>query len=89
MSQVSPYWRDTRRLTGWLLLLWVILTFGVSWFARELNEISFFGFPFGFYFAAQGILLDEYFHIVLLPNPTIHLERIGCAAKYAARIFPV
>ncbi len=57
MSQVSPYWRDTRRLTGWLLLLWVILTFGVSWFARELNEISFFGFPFGFYFAAQGILL--------------------------------
>lgn len=57
MSQVSPYWRDTRRLTGWLLLLWVILTFGVSWFARELNQITFFGFPFGFYFAAQGILL--------------------------------
>lgn len=57
MSEVSPYWRDTRRLTGWLLLLWVILTFGVSWFARELNQITFFGFPFGFYFAAQGILL--------------------------------
>ncbi|NHC07738.1 putative solute:sodium symporter small subunit [Azonexus fungiphilus] len=57
MSEISPYWRKTRALTAWLLLLWVILTFGVSWFARELNEYRFFGFPFGFYFAAQGILL--------------------------------
>ncbi len=57
MTSVSPYWRKTRRLTAWLLAIWVVLTFGVSWFARELNEIEFFGFPFGFYFAAQGILL--------------------------------
>lgn len=57
MSEISPYWRKTRWLTAWLLVVWVILTFGVSWFARELNEFSFFGFPFGFYFAAQGILL--------------------------------
>ena len=57
MSGISPYWRKTRWLTAWLLVVWVILTFGVSWFARELNEFSFFGFPFGFYFAAQGILL--------------------------------
>lgn len=57
MNPISPYWRDTRRLTGWLLLIWVALTFGVNWFARELNEITLFGFPFGFYFAAQGILL--------------------------------
>jgi putative solute:sodium symporter small subunit len=53
----SLYWRKTSRLTAWLLLVWVVLTFGVTWFARELNEYSFFGFPFGFYFAAQGILL--------------------------------
>lgn len=57
MTPVSTYWRKTRRLTAWLLAIWVLLTFGVSWFARELNEIEFFGFPFGFYFAAQGILL--------------------------------
>jgi len=57
MSQSSPYWRKTSRLTAWLLLIWVVLTFGVTWFARELNEYSFFGFPLGFYFAAQGILL--------------------------------
>jgi putative solute:sodium symporter small subunit len=57
MNAVSPYWRRTRRLTAWLVLIWVVLTFGVNWFARELNEYTFFGFPFGFYFAAQGILL--------------------------------
>lgn len=57
MNPVSPYWRRTRRLTAWLLLIWMILTFVVIWFARELNEFQFFGFPFGFYFAAQGILL--------------------------------
>lgn len=57
MTPVSPYWRKTRRLTAWLLLLWAVLTFCASWFARELNSQSFFGFPFGFYFAAQGILL--------------------------------
>lgn len=54
---ISPYWQKTRRLTVWLLLLWFLLTFVVSWFARELNEIVFAGFPLGFYFAAQGILL--------------------------------
>lgn len=57
MKAVSAYWRKTRRLTAWLLLIWGVLTFIVIWFARELNEYQFFGFPFGFYFAAQGILL--------------------------------
>jgi putative solute:sodium symporter small subunit len=28
----------------------------VSFFARELNEITLFGFPFAFYMAAQGAL---------------------------------
>ena len=51
------YWLKTRRLTFALLLVWVGITFGFSWFAGELNPFSFFGFPLGFYMAAQGSLI--------------------------------
>ncbi len=54
---VSPYWRKTRRLTMSLLVIWVALTFGVNWFARELNQIVVLGFPLGFYLGAQGAML--------------------------------
>jgi len=33
------------------------VTFVEGWFARELNQVSFFGFPLGFYMAAQGSLI--------------------------------
>jgi putative solute:sodium symporter small subunit len=29
----------------------------VHWFAASLNSISFFGWPLGYYFAAQGSLI--------------------------------
>lgn len=51
------YWRQTRRLTASLFLLWVLVTFVMNWFARELNEIVIFGFPLAFYMGAQGILI--------------------------------
>lgn len=51
------YWRKTRALTLVLLGFWILITFGLAWFARELNEFSLFGFPLGFYMAAQGTLL--------------------------------
>jgi putative solute:sodium symporter small subunit len=58
MNQETPiYWRKTRRLTLILLVLWCLLTFGVNWFARELNQLDFLGFPFGFYMGAQGALI--------------------------------
>ncbi|MDR1995868.1 DUF4212 domain-containing protein [Azonexus sp.] len=53
----ATYWRQTQRLTAVLGLFWVLVTFGVSWFARELNNIVVVGFPLGFYMAAQGIPL--------------------------------
>ncbi|EGJ12125.1 MULTISPECIES: sodium/substrate symporter small subunit [Rubrivivax] len=46
-------WRRNRRLTGWLLLAWFVVTFVVAFFAREL-DFGFFGAPFGFWVAAQG-----------------------------------
>lgn len=57
------YWRKTRSLTLVLLGVWVIITFGLAWFARDLNEFSLFGFPLGFYMAAQGTLVIYLFLI--------------------------
>lgn len=59
-SRLSPhyakYWRHTLRLTGLLLVIWFVVTFVCSWFARELNEITLIG-PLGFYMGAQGALI--------------------------------
>lgn len=51
------YWRKTFRLTLLLLVVWMVVTFGLTWFARDLNGYVFLGFPLGFYMAAQGALL--------------------------------
>ena len=40
-----------------ILAIWAIFSFGVHLFARPLNEIVVFGFPLGFYMAAQGSLI--------------------------------
>ncbi len=53
----KPYWRTNMCLTVFLLILWGGVNFGITFFARELNEIHFLGFPLGFYMAAQGSLL--------------------------------
>ena len=50
------YWRKNRIAIAGLLLLWFGATFGVSYFARELN-FTFFGWPFSFWMGAQGALL--------------------------------
>ena len=53
----NRYWLTTRRLTFWLIFIWAVVTFGLTWFAADLNDFSVFGFPLGFYMAAQGNLL--------------------------------
>jgi putative solute:sodium symporter small subunit len=50
------YWRKNLYLTRVLLAIWFIVSFVVSWFARELNEIVLIG-PLGFYMGAQGALI--------------------------------
>lgn len=52
----QEYWRRTRLLTLVLLVIWVAVTYLVSWYARDLNEITVLGFPLGFYMGAQGSL---------------------------------
>jgi putative solute:sodium symporter small subunit len=54
-SQKS-YWRKNLRLTGVLLAIWFVVSFVVSYFARDL-DFNFFGWPFSFWMAAQGALI--------------------------------
>ncbi len=53
----KDYWRKNLRITTILLAIWFVVTFVVSYYARELSTIMFFGFPLGFYMGAQGSLI--------------------------------
>jgi putative solute:sodium symporter small subunit len=51
------YWRQNLRLTGVLLAVWFVVSFVIGWFARDLQSVTFLGFPLSFYMAAQGALV--------------------------------
>jgi len=51
------YWRRNLALTAVLLFIWFVVTFVEGWYARELNALTFLGFPLGFYMSAQGSLV--------------------------------
>ena len=53
----KEYWQRNLVITGVLLAIWFVVTFVEAWFARDLNNISFLGFPLGFYMSAQGSLI--------------------------------
>jgi putative solute:sodium symporter small subunit len=50
------YWRFNLQFTAWLMLLWFVVSFGVTFFARELS-FRFFGWPFSYWVGAQGAIL--------------------------------
>jgi putative solute:sodium symporter small subunit len=56
-GMAEEYWRKTRNLMWFCLAVWFIFGFGIHFFVRDLNEITFIGFPLGFYMAAQGSLI--------------------------------
>ncbi|MGE0766966.1 MAG: DUF4212 domain-containing protein [Hyphomicrobiaceae bacterium] len=51
------YWSRTRGLMWTMFVLWLLFSFVVHFFVESLNTITFFGFPLGFYMAAQGSLI--------------------------------
>jgi len=53
----KEYWQRNLRMTTFLLAVWFVVTFVVSFFARELSGLTIFGFPLGFYMGAQGALV--------------------------------
>ena len=51
----KAYWRENLSLLAKLLVVWFIVSFGAGiLFVDILNEIQFFGFKLGFWFAQQG-----------------------------------
>lgn len=50
------YWRKNLQVIAGLLAIWFVVTFVVSFFARELS-FNFFGWPFSFWMGAQGAML--------------------------------
>lgn len=53
----GQYWRRNLALTAFLLLAWVAVTFLPVWFATELNQFRLFGWPLGYFLAAQGAVM--------------------------------
>ena len=52
-QRLGDYWHKNLHITAALMVIWFVVTFGVSYFARELN-FKFFGWPFSFWMASQG-----------------------------------
>ena len=50
------YWQKNLRITAILMVIWFVVTYVVSYFARDLS-FTFFGWPFSFWMGAQGALL--------------------------------
>jgi putative solute:sodium symporter small subunit len=66
------YWRANLRITGVLLSIWFLVTFGIGFFARDLN-FTFFGWPFSFWVAAQGALIV---YVVIIWYYARHMNRL-------------
>ena len=57
-AQRDAYWSKTSRLMWTIMALWIFFSFIIPAFAIQLNQIKIFGFPLGFYMAAQGSLIS-------------------------------
>ena len=56
-SDAGRYWQRTSGLMWTMLLIWLLFSFLVHFFAAALNGVVILGFPLGFYMAAQGSLI--------------------------------
>lgn len=59
-----------------LLAIWATASFGVSWFARDLDQV-FAGWPFNFWFAAQGAVLVFLAIVIIYARVRNRQERFG------------
>jgi putative solute:sodium symporter small subunit len=68
-----------------LLLCWLLLSFGILFFARELGGLRFFGWSFSFYMAAQGLTL---MYVLILAIFSFLSHRIDTRRKNTALLTP-
>lgn len=69
----KEYWRKNLVITAVLLSIWFVVTFVEAWFARELNQFVFMGFPLGFYMSAQGSLI---IYVILIGTYAWYMNRL-------------
>jgi len=80
----ARHWRRSIRLTVVLLVVWAIAGLGCGvWFAAELNEVTFLGFPLGFWFAQQGAIAT-FVVLILIYALTMRRYDRRLAAELAA-----
>jgi putative solute:sodium symporter small subunit len=53
----AAWWQKTWNLMIIAMVVWAFFSFVIHMFVSQLNEIVIFGFPLGFYMAAQGSLI--------------------------------
>ena len=58
-ERAQAYWQRTSTLMWTILAIWFFFSFVIHFFAPQLNKIVIFGFPLGFYMAAQGSLISS------------------------------
>ena len=57
-STLDAHWKKSKNLMLIVLAIWFFFAYLIHMFVTSLNEISFLGFPLGYYFAAQGSLFS-------------------------------
>lgn len=68
----QAHWQQNLRITAILLAIWFVVTFVLTFFARELN-FNFFGGPFSFWVGALGAPLV---YVIIVACYAHHMERL-------------
>lgn len=55
-EKLNKHWQASRGLLWKVLAAWFVFAYLIHFFVATLNEITLFGFPLGYYAAAQGSL---------------------------------
>ena len=74
----ARHWQRTRRVTGVLLALWGASTIATVFGAPALADVTVFGWPLSFYFAAQGTALV---YLALIGAYNWHMARLDATYR--------
>jgi putative solute:sodium symporter small subunit len=75
------FWQRVKALTFFLLMIWLLVSFGFAFYARELAGLSVFGWPLPFYMAAQGTTLV---YLALIGMYVLVMKKLGALAAVEA-----
>ena len=73
-NEQKLYWKINMRIMSILLLIWFLVSFGFSIILVDnLNDLNFFGFKFGFWWAQQGSI---FVFVILVFVYSILMDRV-------------